>query len=1106
MSDSPQSAATQASAISPIEALLCGTVATGRLDALQPRSATAWTVTHPGLQSLADFPETRQRLRICVATEEIVGPVRNGGIGTTYAALAEMLAQEGHEVTVLYLRGQEVEVETVDHWIADYAAKGVRFVPVPDYAEREMLRTHADRWLRAPYNMMRYLIEHPMDVVHVSEWRGSGYLSLLAKRQKIAFARTLFVVKTSSPWMWNRLYGAHTLDRVDDLAKITAERQSVELADMVIGGSLHLLRWMESQGYAIPQGRTFVQPNVATFATLEPLMRRRSLARGQRTQIDEIVFFGRLEARKGLFVFCQAIRRLIRKGVQLPPRITFMGKPGAKMASHPDQTTPEYIEEVTRHWPTKVSILTEFQQYEAIEYLLGGARLAVMPSIIENSSMAIYEAAICGIPCVATNVGGNAELIHPDDRPHVLCEPHPVSLGDKVEEALRQGGLAPRPSFDNDANLETWRSFHRRLGGPLREALLERAAPPARCPGDDTPGDAGGTSVCIYYTGDAAALNTTLASLVQQEHPALEVRVAVDGDSNDVMAEAAELLGAHGLPCEVVDAFDLDAGAAFNLLANDARGAFLVFLWEGATLDPAAIATLETAAQGSEARLLSWLHRAPARSDATKGALRATIIGSASDAFFRSEAGELPLFVAAAAFRQLGGFTADYRVLGYDHELVARAILEGLRCETILRDLGTVQARSADWLRQRGYDLSASAFRAARPELAAAPLAMRDVLLLGRGLSQRSGGAGRKATDPVKKTESLLARMMAGLAAEPVPVETPAPAPRQRPPLPAPAAPSASAEAMIAAVDKPRTRTSPAGPAKPVTRAGAGGGITNLIDHYAADLLGPAPAPREGGQRKTAPAIVPAPGVPVAAPIPELSSALQSLIERRMAVCAGRVVGQFLGSHEGRLWGWAVDLDRREVPVTVQAIAGGVALDALANRTFAGFAAVPPEVRRSCFVIDPGPRRTRAPLPYRIAGQEGLLHLAQGELPPAAARLRECGIEGFCDPSDTGLIYGWAWCPAMPERHVDIAIYVDGQFFARLRADRDREDLQQRGIGRGDYGFQIMLPRALREAGRHRVDVLVANLGVALSRSPVWAQGQRIDVTEPRKRLRIFQR
>ncbi|WP_179505168.1 MULTISPECIES: glycosyltransferase [unclassified Sphingomonas] len=751
--------------ISDVERLLCAGRSEGAIERLLPRQSGAWTMQLPGLDLHAAWPDGAGRARICIATEQVMGPVRNGGIGNTYGALAIMLAEAGFDTTVLYLRGTRVETETIEYWIDHYAQRGVRLVPCPDYADEIGFASNADRWLRIPYNMMRWLIDHPMDVVHVSEWRGTSYLCLLAKRQGLAFAQTLFLVKTSSPWMWNRLYGSHTLERADDLVKIHAERRSVEMADVVIGGSLHLLRWMASQGYALPQGRCFVQPNVATFAKLEPLMHSRALPRGARTPVDEIVFFGRLEARKGLFIFCQAIRRLIRKGAPLPKRITFMGKPGGRMPSHPDHETPDFIREVSQGWPIEVQILTGFQQYEAVEYLLGGARLAVMPSIIENSSMAVYEAAICGIPCVATNVGGNAELIDTQDHAAVLCDPHPVALGDKLEEALRLGGMVPRPSFDNAANLETWRRFHRQLGGPLHRALLEQSV---AAPGQAEPAPA---TIGIYFTGDAAALDGTLASLAAQGTALDEVLVAIDAEHAGAGEAAQAALHAHGLPGRVVDAFDLDAGAAFNRLAHEATAAHILFLWEGATLHPGALATLLGCAARTGAAVLHYMHRgvAPERLGkaglAEAGKLRAVVISGPSDSFLRNDLAEMPLLVDRAAFRRLGGFTTDYRMLGHEGEFIARAQLAGLECQTVMADLGTVVARSPTWMRQRGYDLAASSFRLIRPMLAATPLALRDMLLLSRGMHLRAvAGEAKGRGGDGGGPENLLIRMMAGIA------------------------------------------------------------------------------------------------------------------------------------------------------------------------------------------------------------------------------------------------------------------------------------------------------------------------------------------------------
>ncbi|WP_420383927.1 glycosyltransferase [Novosphingobium sp.] len=1040
------------------ERLLCAPDPLGAIDAILPRNAGAWTMQLRGLDSFTEPEAPRAPIRICIAAEQITGPVRNGGIGTTYAALALLLADAGFDVTVLYLRGQESEINTIDFWIADYAAQGVKLVPVPDYATADRFVSGADRWLRAPYNMLRWLIEHPMDVVHVSEWRGSGYLAMLAKRTGIACTDTLFVVKTSSPWMWNRLYGSNLVERVDDLVKIHAERQSVELADVVIGGSLHLLRWMASQGYAVPQSRAFVQPNVVSFDTLQPLINTRALPHGTRTPIDEFVFFGRLEARKGLFVFCQAIRRLIRKGVALPAKITFMGKPGARLPSHPDQDTPDFILDVSKDWPCEVQIISSYQQYEAIEYLLSGKRLAVMPSIIENSSMAIYEAAICAIPAVATNVGGNAELIDAGDHAAVLCAPHPVSLGDRLEQALTLGGMVPRPSFDNHANLATWRRFHRQLSAGLREKLLDatRAQPAAI--------DAV-TAVCIYFTGDADALDATLASLAAQSPARPAVVVAVDAVSNADGETAAALMLRHGFDPVLVDAFDLDAGPAFNAAAARAAAPWLLFVWEGATLVPCALGELARGAACAGADVVNYLVRAvdPAGLSGTIGPLHARLIVSPSHSFFSNDIGEMPLFVRRNAFQALGGFTTDYRVTGYDHEFVARALLAGTVCQTVLREFGSIVPRSSDWLRQRGYDAAAGRFRAIRPGLAAAPLAMRDAMLLARGLQARSGSKPRQVIDPATP-EGMLVRMIAGVATEEAAAATDHPV--------------AKAERRAVIASKPRS-------AKPRTRNEPDPLTDGLVK--AGERLGA----KISARAETA---APAPARPRAKPR-AMPAQLRALVQRQEAATDGTRIGQVLGVYEGRLYGWVTDLANPAEPVGVELIidgARGVWQGQLADRSFAPFAALPGEAARHGFVIDlpPSPAASKGAIGYAVAATGGGLVLGDGLVLPRASTIETCGIDAGCLPGDDGVVRGWARRIKDAARPVDVALFANGVFLGRARADQPS--------AQGAFGFALPVPRLFREAGRHRIDVVIARLGLPLPGLPVWIEGSSVAVAKLR--------
>lgn len=60
--------------------------------------------------------------------------------------------------------------------------------------------------------------------------------------------------------------------------------------------------------------------------------------------------------------------------------------------------------------------------------------------------------------------------------------------------------------------------------------------------------------------------------------------------------------------------------------------------------------------------------------------------------------------------------------------------------------------------------------------------------------------------------------------------------------------------------------------------------------------------------------------------------------------------------------------------------------------------------------------------------------------------------------SDEGWVKGWAWCPNIPEKRVEIEVLVDGQVVGETIAALHRRDLLNAGIGDGNYSFALALP------------------------------------------------
>ena len=615
--------------------------------------------------------------RVCIATPDIAGPIRNGGIGTAYSHVARLLAARGHEVAIAYVNRNAADAGLMAAARARYARLGVAFEPiVPRPADLTTLgRVAAPTW--ALHDWLRARGEPPFDLVHVSEWHGLGYGPLLAKSLGVAFGDTHFVVKGSSPTLWSLEGNQRLLSAERELAWVFMERRSVELADTVICGSAHLLRWMREAGYALP-ARSFVWPNVFPAPDPAPEAAAGRAARDG-AALAEVVFFGRLEPRKGLVLFLDAIDRLARRGAA-PARITFLG--GASVLID----GPGLIRDRARRWPAEVRTITDAGADEAVAYLLRPGRLAVIPSLLENASMAVTECLQAGIPFVAAATGGTPELIAPEDRARALVAPERAALGDRIAELAGAPLRAVRPRWDFERALDVWSGWHAQAA-PCA-AAAERFAGRARGAAAAEPPS---VTVCIVHHERPDLVRMAADSVLRQDYPALDA-VLVDDGSSSAGARAAldDVEGAfEPRGWRVVRQENRYLGAARNAAAAAARGAWLLFLDDDNVLFPDAVSRLMRAARFSGADCVSAASIRftgagdPRAGGARHGAPIRFLGGARTLNLIHNVAGDACALVRRDAFEAVGGFTALHGVPLEDMELFNRLLRAGLRVETL---------------------------------------------------------------------------------------------------------------------------------------------------------------------------------------------------------------------------------------------------------------------------------------------------------------------------------------------------------------------------------------------------------------------------------------
>lgn len=671
-----------------------------------------------------------QKLRVCIVTEEIIGPVRNGGIASTYYHLSKGLAAHGHEVHVLFLKGRVVQDETPEHWIEHFAEFGVTLHYLE--APRAALWGASIEWqarFGAAYEWLRDA--EPFDVVHTSEWRGGMIYALMAKRMGLAFQETLFLVKTSSPHIWNRHYQMQPIEQRELVLAAYAEQKCVELADAVIGGSAHLITFMEEIGYKVPDANVFVQPNIVDFSKVIVTDERPPRAPGDVVKTQELIFFGRLEARKGVEMMCNALDILKERGIA-PSRMTFMGKWGAPLATQGGMKPQDYIAEKAKNWDFEVGVIDDKNQPAALSHMCSRDMIAVMPSLIENSTMAVYETLENNIPFIATAVGGTPELIDAADHDRCLVAPRAQDLANQIERALSEGQPIAHSSFSNDENLRVWYGFHAHVGDMIKAKGRMAAIAEITAPVDPAPEPVTSVSFAtVVRRGDTISplMNALLADAPDQV-----LLAYTDAVLREEVNEAAEQLAHADITVKVVDAIGQAAGDALNMLA-DAQTCDAMVISHGADICPLpGFFEAATTALTHQPDILFTSFF-----DAGKGVLGMPIGGDVASHYLNTRAYGPEVFAMRAATRtKLGAFEPYDVRAGILHEYVTRMVERGgsdmlVFPEMLLRWLG-----GAD--KAKAYaDDTVYSYLKAKPLIDAGSLAQRKITLA--TLNQGSAGA-----------------------------------------------------------------------------------------------------------------------------------------------------------------------------------------------------------------------------------------------------------------------------------------------------------------------------------------------------------------------------
>ncbi|MQX24005.1 glycosyltransferase [Sinorhizobium meliloti] len=629
-----------------------------------PRTIKSWsTVSAFAGEFLNDAELTRETCRVCFITKEFHGLFRNGGIGTANTSLAFALVEAGFDVTVALAdandSGPRSKVGNFAELKDRYGEEGLTldYVPVGD-----AIPTAFDDPRSASYSVLLYLQRGNFDVVLFNDNGALGYYSLLAKHTGAFESAPTMCVVAHGPFDW--VHELNLLEYYNRRPVMTGfmERQCARMADILVSPSHYMVEWMRDRGWQLPADTRVIQ-NLVGVGTSEP-----NNSSSGRQHFKEIVFFGRLEVRKGIELFCDAIDLLQRTTSLDGIMITCLGKFTQLAGIH----SGVYMSERARAWQASLRLRSQYDQCEALAYLRQTGSLAVVPSPAENSPCVVSECLQLGIPFLATATGGTAELVAPEDRAACLFPPDAAALARRLHTVMIDGHNPARPAVRQDSVRSEWLALIAESGKSRQQENLQNPVPP---PGRPL------VSVCL--AASSKAIRQTLTSVMRQTYPQLEILLL--SSTNDVNLPTDLLLSDRELPIRVVAQATCSRGNARNEAARHAAGAYLFFMDENSvSLRPDCVERLVDAAARTGADILTCLQAATPGAKEPAPLAELFPIGSCSAlGILENCFGSGAILVRADTFQAGHGFAGDCDDEILDWQYLASATLSGSNLELV---------------------------------------------------------------------------------------------------------------------------------------------------------------------------------------------------------------------------------------------------------------------------------------------------------------------------------------------------------------------------------------------------------------------------------------
>jgi D-inositol-3-phosphate glycosyltransferase len=336
----------------------------------------------------------------------------SGGMNVYVRELAASLAQAGVGTTVFVRRWAEDlpdEVAVEPGFRVVHVDAGA--IDLPKEALPDTVEAFTD-------GVAAHLRRDPVDVIHANYWLSGVAGHRLKHRLELPLVSTF-----------------HTLARVkaetgdpEPSRRIDAEAEVIGCSDVIVANSVEEVAQLERLYGADPSRIEIVPPGVehAFFSPGDQRGAREALGLGSH---PVLLFVGRIQPLKGLSVAVGALAALGRPDAEL---VVVGGPSGADGEAELARVLAEAERLGVRH---RIRLVPA-QPHHLLSTYYRAADVVLVPSRSESFGLVALEAAACGVPVVATAVGGLLTLVDHGRTGLLVDEREPRAFASAVARVL----------------------------------------------------------------------------------------------------------------------------------------------------------------------------------------------------------------------------------------------------------------------------------------------------------------------------------------------------------------------------------------------------------------------------------------------------------------------------------------------------------------------------------------------------------------------------------------------------------------------------------------------------------------------------------------------